>query len=54
MSSFFKLTLYEISIYQSENRNLLCRLPINAQYLYGALIGCIAYLPQFIAERKKK
>ena len=23
-------------------------------YLYGALIGCIAYLPQFIAERKKK
>ncbi|WP_455586090.1 hypothetical protein [Bacteroides sp.] len=23
-------------------------------YLYGALIGCVAYLPQFIAERKKK
>ena len=23
-------------------------------YLYAALIGCIAYLPQFIAEKKKK
>lgn len=23
-------------------------------YLYGALIGCIAYLPQFIAERKRR
>ena len=23
-------------------------------YLYEALIGCIAYLPQFIAEKKKK
>ena len=23
-------------------------------FLYGALIGCVAYLPQFIAERKKK
>ena len=23
-------------------------------YLYAALIGCIAYLPQIVAEKKKK
>ena len=27
---------------------------IELHYLYAALIGCIAYLPQFIAEKKKK